>query len=149
MNSKLKCCLQVCEQARFASVALLLMRIVAGLAFMFHGWGKIQNPFAWMGPDSPVPGIFQLLAALSEFGGGLAWILGLLTMLASLGIGFTMIVAVFFHAVLMGDPFVNMTGGSSYELALVYLTVAILFIAMGPGRFSIDSKIFGSRSACK
>jgi hypothetical protein len=30
-----------------------------------------------MGTGSPVPGLFQLLAAISEFGGGIAWILGL------------------------------------------------------------------------
>jgi hypothetical protein len=23
--------------------------LLAGLAFMFHGYGKIQNPFGWMG----------------------------------------------------------------------------------------------------
>ena len=76
----------------FADVSLLLLRFVAGLAFMFHGWGKIQNPFGWLGPDAPVPGIFQALAALSEFGGGLAWIIGLLNPLASLGIAITMAV---------------------------------------------------------
>ncbi|HSN54816.1 MAG TPA: DoxX family membrane protein, partial [Candidatus Sulfomarinibacteraceae bacterium] len=48
--------------------ALLLLRLVAGLAFMFHGWGKIQNPFGWMGPDGFAPGFLQGLAALSEFG---------------------------------------------------------------------------------
>ena len=28
-----------------ADISLLLLRFVAGLAFMFHGWGKIQDPF--------------------------------------------------------------------------------------------------------
>src|ERR1044071_3379761 len=64
------------------AIGLLLIRLVVGSAFMLHGWGKIQHPFSWMGPESPVPGFFQLLAAISEFGGGLAWILGLLTPLA-------------------------------------------------------------------
>src|SRR5687768_2479580 len=74
-------------------LALLLLRLCAGLAFMFHGWGKITNPFGWMGPDAPVPSVLLGLAALSEFGGGLAWVLGLLTPLASAGIFFTMAVA--------------------------------------------------------
>ena len=65
-----------------ADTALLLLRIVAGVAFMLHGWGKIQHPFSWMGPD--MPGFLQALAALSEFGGGAAWALGLLTPLASI-----------------------------------------------------------------
>ena len=95
----------------FADIALLLIRVVAGLAFTMHGWGKIQNPFGWMGPDGFAPGIFEALAAISEFGGGLAWIMGLVTPLASLGIAFTMAVAFWFHAFMRGDPFVSMTGG--------------------------------------
>jgi putative oxidoreductase len=137
--------LSVPEHAIFADLALLLIRVVAGLAFMLHGWGKIQNPFGWMGPDAFAPGIFQALAALSEFGGGLAWILGLLTPLGSLGIACTMAVAFSFHAVVRGDPFVSMTGGPSFELAAVFFTIALLLIAMGPGRLSLDRKLFGPR----
>ena len=130
----------------FADLSLLLLRFVAGIAFMLHGWGKIQNPFGWMGPDAPVPGIFQALAALSEFGGGLAWIIGLLTPLASLGIAITMAVAFSMHAFINGDPFVS-TGGPSYELAALYFCIAVLLIAFGPGRFSIDKTIFGPRNS--
>jgi putative oxidoreductase len=132
-------------QTGFADLALLAIRIVGGAAFMLHGWGKIQNPFGWMGPDAFAPGIFQALAALSEFGGGLAWFLGLVTPLASLGIGFTMIVAVYFHAVMRGDPFVAVGGGGSYEMAALYLCIALLLIAMGPGRLALDRVIFGDR----
>ncbi len=126
--------------------ALLAIRIVGGAAFMMHGWSKIRDPFNWMGPDSFAPGVFQALAALSEFGGGLAWILGLLTPIASMGIGFTMVVAVFFHAVMRGDPFVAAGGGASYELAAVYLGIALLLFAIGPGRLSLDRVLFGGRS---
>ena len=133
------------DYGAFPGAALLLLRVVAGAAFMFHGWGKIQDPFGWMGPDAFAPGLFQGLAALSEFGGGAAWILGLLTPLASFGIACTMIVAASTHAFMRGDPFVSMSGGPSYELAAVYLTIAILLIAFGPGRFSADRFIFGRR----
>lgn len=126
------------------SLALLLLRVVVGLAFMLHGWGKIQSPMDWMGPEAPVPGVLQLLAAVSEFGGGLAWILGLLFPLASLGIFVTMAVATSMHAFVKGDPFVSM-GGPSYELALVYLTIAFLFLMIGPGKFSLDAMIFGKK----
>src|SRR6187397_750178 len=105
-------------QTRSASIALLLFRLIVGTAFVFHGWGKIQSPMSWMGPDSPVPGFLQFLAALSEFGGGIAWVLGLLTPVASLGVGITMTVAVCMHAIVMKDPFVaSGPGQSSYELA--------------------------------
>ncbi len=71
--------------------SFLLLRLFAGSALMMHGWGKIQAPFNWMDkmPNHP-PAILQALAALSEFGGGLALILGLLTPLACLGIACTM-----------------------------------------------------------
>ncbi|HYG74687.1 MAG TPA: DoxX family protein [Planctomycetota bacterium] len=122
------------------STGLLLLRLVAGVAFMLHGWGKIQNPMGWMGPNASVPGIFQALAAISEFGGGLAWVLGLLTPLACLGLLATMAVAAFTH-ISKGDPFV---GG--YELATVYFAIAFLLLMAGPGRFSLDSILFGSRN---
>jgi len=135
----------IAGHSTFADVALLLIRVVAGLAFTMHGWGKMQNPFGWMGPDGFAPGIFQALAAVSEFGGGLAWILGLLTPLASLGILSTMAVAFWFHAFMRGDPFVSMTGGPAFELAALYFSIALLLFAAGPGRFSLDRKLFGSR----
>ena len=135
----------VAGHSTFAEVALLLIRVVAGLAFLIHGWGKIQNPLGWMGPDGFAPGIFQALAAISEFGGGLAWVLGLVTPLASLGILSTMAVAFWFHAFMRGDPFVSMTGGPSFELAALYFSIALLLLALGPGRLSLDRKLFGSR----
>ena len=136
--------LTVPEHSPFADFALLLLRLVAGLAFVIHGWPKIQSPFGWMGPDAFAPGLLQALAALSEFGGAIAWILGLLMPLASLGIACTMGVAVCMHVFMRGDPFVS-AGGSSYELAAVYFCVSILLLAAGPGRFSVDGKIFGPR----
>jgi len=136
---------QVREQDQWTSLGLLPLRVVAGLAFIIHGWGKIQNPFSWMGPEAPTPGVLQALAALSEFGGGFAWIAGFLTPLASLGIGCTMTVAVYFHKVMRGDPFVS-PGGPSYELALVYLCLSIFLILAGPGRYSVDRILFGEKT---
>lgn len=125
-------------------VILFIIRLVCGYAFILYGSMKIQNPFGWMGPESAVPAVFQGLAALSEFGGGIALILGLLSRLAALGIGCTMVGAIFFHAVVAGDPFMNPTGGPSYGPAAIYLLIAILLVVMGPGRISLDKKIFGS-----
>jgi putative oxidoreductase len=140
----IKTCFQPKPVATSVSLALLILRIIVGIAFVYHGWGKIQNPFAWM-PNSAIPGIFQFLAALSEFGGGIALILGFVTPVASLGLACTMLVATYFHAVLRGDPFVNMTGGGSFEPALVYVAISLVLLAIGPGQFSLDSLIFKNR----
>jgi putative oxidoreductase len=126
--------------------ALLLIRLVCGYAFILHGWGKIQNPMGWMGPDSFIPPVFQALAAISEFVGGIALILGLVTRLASLGLLVTMLVAVYVHAIKMGDPFVNPKGAGSYELPTIYLCVMILLAAAGAGGFSLDKALFGTRA---
>jgi len=129
------------------STGLLILRIVAGAAFMFHGWGKIQNPTGWMGENANIPGVFQALAAISEFGGGLAWILGALTPLASFGLICTMAVAAYMHAFILKDPFVAKgPGKGSYELAAVYFCIALLFLLAGPGKFSLDHCLFREKA---
>ena len=131
------------------SVGLLVLRLVMGAAFILHGWPKIQNPLGWMGPEAPVPAIFQALAAVAEFGGGWALIVGLLTRLASLGILSTMVVALAMVHLPHGDPFVGKPGGPSYELAAVYLACAVLFVLLGSGRVSLDAVLFNSRTEHK
>jgi len=112
------------------SAVLALLRVGTGAAFVTHGWGKIQNPLHWMdkGGDA-APAFFQLLAAVSEFGGGIALILGLLTPLACFGIFCTMVVAVHRHV----------TKGGSFELAGIYACIAVLLAVAGPGRYSLDA----------
>jgi putative oxidoreductase len=41
-------------------------------------------------------------------------------------------------------PFVSQTG-PSYELALVYLVLAIMLTFLGPGKWSLDALLFGSQ----
>lgn len=126
-------------------LVLLILRLFVGYAFIRHGWGKIQHPSSWMGPQSNIPGILQILAAVSEFGGGIALMLGFLTRLGAFGLTCTMLVAVYVHLIVMGDPPVNLTGASSAEPAIIYLLVGLLFLVSGPGRFSLDGRTFGFR----
>lgn len=138
--------LQVPAHGTLVSIALALLRLVVGLAFVLHGWPKIHNPLGWMGPQSSVPAILQALAALSEFGGGLAWIAGLLVPAASAGIACTMAFAIGRHVLVKHDPFVD-PGGSSWELAAAYLCIALLLLCAGPGTLSVDRLLFGPRPA--
>ncbi len=143
----LKQMLTVNSQTTKASAALLILRLVAGTAFMLHGWPKIQNPMGWMGPDAKIPGALLLLAAVSEFFGGLSWILGLLTPISSFGIAITMAVATCTHALVFNDPFVAAgPGKGSFEPALMYFAVALVLMLVGPGKFSADHQIFSKKS---
>ena len=129
------------------AVGLLLLRLVAGLGLMLHGWPKIQHAFNWMGPNAPVPGLFQFLSAFSEFFGGLALILGLLTWLAALGITFNFLVAIVTVHLKAGDPFVNAANphGPSFETAALYLAAAVTMLLTGPGALSLDANLFKQR----
>jgi putative oxidoreductase len=126
--------LQRPEVPAATSLALLALRLVAGIAFVLHGWSKIKDPFHWMGPRTPA--LFQALAAVSEVGGGIGWMLGLFTPVASAGIACTMAVAITRHVAVKRDPFL---GG--YELATMYLCISLLLLAAGPGRFSLDQHL--------
>ncbi|MBC7659101.1 MAG: DoxX family protein [Chitinophagaceae bacterium] len=114
------------------SIAFLLLRIAVGLIFVSHGWHKILAPMSWMPEGSSVPGFFQALGALAEFGGGIALMLGALTPLVSLGFICTMIGAIAFH-IARGEGF------QVWELAFSYLLLSIVFLFTGPGRYSFDA----------
>lgn len=124
------------------SMGLLVLRLVMGAAFILHGWPKIQDPMGWMGPDAAMPAALLALAAVAEFGGGIALIVGLLTRLASLGIAGVMVVAIAKVHVPAGHPFVS-TVGASYELAAIYLSCAVLLLILGSGRLGLDAIVFG------
>jgi putative oxidoreductase len=129
------------------AVGLLALRLVAGAAIACHGWPKIQNPTAWMGPDAPVPGFLQAAAAIAEFGGGISWILGALTPLFSLLLVGNMAFATFLVHVRMGHAFVvdNRPGDPyvpSIETAALYLAIALMFLLVGPGTLSLDYSLF-------
>lgn len=123
-----------------ASVGLLALRVVAGLAMMMHGLPKIQNMSSWMGADSWAPPALQALAAVAEFGGGIALAIGLLTPLTCFGIICVMATAIFAVHVPQGHPFVGK--GGSYELPLLYMVTMFAVMLTGPGAYSLDAFLF-------
>lgn len=125
-------------------ITLLIIRLVSAAVFIGAGWGKIQQPFSWM-PNSMFPGFLLALAAFAEFAGGIAVALGLVTRLAALGLFFTMIGAVYLHAVALGHPFMDPAGGPSYQPAVSFLLFSLVLMVAGPGKISLDEKIFGKK----
>jgi putative oxidoreductase len=84
----------------------------------------------------PLPGLMGFGAAASELVGGLLLAAGLLTRLAALPVAATMTLAAL--VVHRADPFV-----SKKEFALGYAVVALVLLVTGPGRYSLDARLFG------
>lgn len=114
--------------------ALLALRLAVGVIFILHGydkiWGAIGMP-AFTGMVAkigfPAPALFAWIAALAEFVGGIALVVGIGTTIASVLLGIVMLVAIFglkgFHL-----PMIDA------DLSLLAISVAIFLL--GPGRFS-------------
>jgi len=124
---------------RGLDVALLILRAGFGLSLAFaHGLGKVGDLAKFTAGVAargiPMPGVLAPAAALSEFLGGILLALGLLTRPAALFVFVTLCVAAFHvHG---GDPF------RKKELALAFALVALAVMLAGPGRFSLDAKLF-------
>jgi putative oxidoreductase len=118
-------------------VALLLLRFITGLAFIFHGWPKVTDVAAFAG-NTGLPAWLAGVAAYTELIGGILLILGCLTALAALFIGVEMLVAMFWVHIRAGHPFVA-SGGPSYELAALYLFIMLALLLTGPGAHSLDA----------
>ncbi len=134
-------------------LGLLTARLMLGVVFVYHGSQKLFGWFGgyglegtsqWMGSIGiPMPYVSTTLAALSEFGGGLALITGLLFRPVMLPLFFTMLVAAFVgHA---GKGFSAQAGGNEYALTLAVLVLAMFFT--GPGRFAIGARGEGARAS--
>ena len=126
-----------------ADAGLLVLRLTAGLALAFaHGTSKFPPSPGFIetvaGMGFPAPILFGWAAGIAELIGGVCLAVGLLTRPASVMIAVTMAVAFFIrHA---SDPF------PSKEKALLYGGIALLFIFVGAGRFSLDSFLRGQSS---
>jgi putative oxidoreductase len=130
---------------RQISLGLAVLRVVLGATFIMHGGQKlfvygfagVTGAFTQMG--IPMPGLLGPFVALVEFFGGIAIVLGLLTRLAALGVGATMLVAIL--TVHLKAGFFN-PGGIEFPLSL--LASAIALVVTGAGAYSIDA-IIGKR----
>ncbi|MBS9719079.1 DoxX family protein [Tianweitania sp. BSSL-BM11] len=115
------------------------MRVVAGLALVTHGYGKIMNPFGAAGMVESLgfyPGSFwSLLLALTEFVGGLFIAIGFLTRPSAFAAFFVLMVTVYFHWIVKAEGY----GGS--ELSIIWASIMLFFAIRGGNRHSVDAKI--------
>ena len=118
-----------------ANAGLTLLRIFAGVALlMSHGMGKIPPSDGLItttaGIGFPAPAAFAWGAGLAESLGGACLALGLFTRPAAFFIAFTMGTALL--GVHRHDPF------AKQEMAFLYFFIAIAYLLMGAGDWSLD-----------
>lgn len=133
------------------NTALLVLRLVPGLLLMGHGLQKLvparySPPLLHASGPGPMAGFFEqlglrpgiltvLLAGVGEVGGGFLIASGLVTPLGTALLAAVMTTAIL--SVHIRKGIWNSDGG--FELPLVYLTIAYVVTAIGPGAYSIDS----------
>ena len=124
------------KNSLLTALGLALLRIVASVLIMTHGFSKFQQlisgNFQFADPlgIGEAPTLF--LAVIGEFIAPIFVIFGYKTRLATLPTLITMLVAAF---VVHGpDPFVKK------ELALVYALIFSVVLLLGPGKYSVDKR---------
>ncbi|HEX8328304.1 MAG TPA: DoxX family protein [Hymenobacter sp.] len=130
-----------------SDLGLLLLRLGLGVMFMVHGLPKLAGgPTAWAGVGGVMaevglgfaPAFWGFLAAVAEFGGGLLLAAGLWFRAACFFLLITMIMATIMH-LSKGDGF----SGYSHALEAAFVFLGLLFV--GPGRYSLDERLYGGR----
>lgn len=119
--------------------ALIMLRIGAGALMLTHGFPKLMRildgNFSFGDPIGIGPVASLILVTFAEFLCSLFVMAGLFTRASLIPLIIAMAVAAFIaHA---GDPF------GDKELSLFFLISFISLFLTGPGKYSLDRKLFG------
>jgi putative oxidoreductase len=116
-----------------------LLRVVAGVALVTHGLGKIGDPLGSAGMVESLgfyPGAFwSLMLSVTEFVGGIFIALGFLTRPASLAATFVLLVTAWFHWITAGQ------GYSGAEKSILWAAIFFFFTIRGGNSHSVDAKV--------
>ncbi|MGW4716053.1 DoxX family protein [Nocardia sp. NPDC004260] len=128
-------------------LGLLLLRLVVGATFLYHGLQKLTGWFHGPGLDGTRdmmerggwdhPSVSALLVTAGEVGGGALLILGLLTPLAA-GAVLAVILDAWAWKQGMAPGFQYKAGPGAVEYESVLAGVSAVIILTGPGRLSFD-----------
>lgn len=123
-------------------VAVLVLRVVAGLAMAYHGWQKLDggvSNFAGFvrSENIPLPALTAWVVTLLELVGGVLVAIGLLTRFwaALLAVEMVLTTLVVKNAAGLVAP---QGGGAGFEVDLLYAAAFAALVLLGPGRLSVD-----------
>lgn len=122
--------------------ALLLIRIAATLAFLYHGGGILFGAFGGPGPVQfatflHAPVAVGYLVGLAQVAGGLAILTGILIRVGAACVIVVMLGAIFL--VHLAHGFDINKGGLEY--ALTQLLIALALLLTGAGRYSLAAAL--------
>jgi putative oxidoreductase len=118
---------------QFADLALLLMRLLIGLVFVWSGWSHFKDPVTRGESIGASPGFTRFLG-LAEMAGGLGVAAGVLPELAALGLILIMLGAIqkkifVWHTGFWGKS----NGGWHYDL--LFIAMCLVVATTGGGRY--------------
>ena len=128
--------------------SLLILRLVLGVIFAYHGYLKLFVPGGFKGTVAflaslgiPLPLYSALIVSAVEFFGGVFLILGMVTRWSTILLIIDMLVA-FFMVHLKNGLLVSKGG---YEFVLVLLAGLFVVLVNGAGKLSVGKKFFKSK----
>ncbi|MBL8039747.1 MAG: DoxX family protein [Chthonomonas sp.] len=139
------------------NLALLVLRLVAGLILFYYGSQKLLGWFGGAGLNETlamfqkgmgIPSWATVLAIIAEFFGGLGLVVGLLTRMAAFGAMVTMMVA--FAVQVKGVTTLVATKQNMFPIKdatypLLIAAICLAIMALGAGEWSFDSKFLRKR----
>ena len=121
-------------------VALLFLRILLGVIFLYAGIAKIGLWFSTHGMSGTMLELMKFLSLVESLG-GLALLLGLFTRRAATGLAIIMAGAVLFMQAAMQAPFFTSPQGSGLDHIMLILASCVVLMVFGAGEFSLDAKV--------
>jgi putative oxidoreductase len=127
---------------RFGDAGLVFLRLAIGIIFLVHGtmkwkmWGMETSEHL----SASMLTIFKILS-IAEPLGAIGVIIGLLTPYATIGLSTVMIGVIIRKISVMHLSFMQHQGtGWEFEFMILAGLICLLFV--GPGKFSLDKRLF-------
>ena len=125
-----------------ADIAKLLLRLTLGVMILFHGVEKIINGISgvkYLTTNAGLPEFLAYGVYVGEIVFPILIILGLYGRVASLGLAFNMLMAIFLA---YGNSLfeLNKYGAPAFELPFLYLILSIAVVLLGSGRYAVNAK---------
>jgi len=123
-------------------IGKLILRVSVSGLMLFHGYAKLSHGVDKIAANLLKSGFPEFLAYgvfLGEIVFPILIIIGLFTRLAALGMGITMVFAIY---LVFSEKIFMLTknGAPIIELPLLYLLLSFVIFFLGAGKYSLDAK---------